>query len=37
MEKVRSIGFVAGLMLLILAAVMIYLSAKGLFTTPSAI
>lgn len=36
MEKVKSIGFVAGLMLLILAAVMIYLSAKGLFTIPSA-
>mgnify|MGYP001060991280 CR=1 FL=1 len=36
MEKVRSIGFVAGLMLLILATVMIYLSAKGLFTIPSA-
>ena len=36
MEKVKSVGFVAGLMLLILAAVMIYLSAKGLFTIPSA-
>lgn len=36
MEKAKSIGFVAGLMLLILAAVMIYLSAKGLFTIPSA-
>ena len=36
MEKVKSIGFVAGLMLLILAAVMIYLSAKGLFTIPAA-
>ena len=36
MEKVKSIGFVAGFMLLILAAVMIYLSAKGLFTIPSA-
>jgi len=36
MEKVKSIGFVAGLMLLILAAVMIYLSAKGLFSIPSA-
>ena len=36
MEKVKSIGFVAGLMLLILAVVMIYLSAKGLFTIPSA-
>lgn len=36
MEKAKSIGFVAGLMLLILAAVMIYLSVKGLFTIPSA-
>lgn len=36
MGKVKSISFVAGLMLLILAAVMIYLSAKGLFTIPSA-
>ncbi len=36
MEKVKSIGFVAGLMLLILSAVMIYLSAKGLFTIPAA-
>lgn len=36
MEKAKSISFVAGLMLLILAAVMIYLSAKGLFTIPSA-
>jgi len=36
MEKVKSVGFVASLMLLILAAVLIYLSAKGLFTIPSA-
>lgn len=36
MEKVKSIGFVTGLMLLVLSAVMIYLSAKGLFTIPSA-
>lgn len=36
MEKVKSIGFVAGLMFLILAAVMIYLSVKGLLTIPSA-
>lgn len=36
MEKVKSIGFIAGIMLLILAAAMIYLSAKGLFSTPSA-
>lgn len=35
MEKVKSVGFIAGLMLL--AAVMIYLSAKGLLTIPSAI
>ena len=36
MEKVKSIGFVAGLMLLILAAVMTYLSVKGLFAIPTA-
>lgn len=36
MEKAKSIGFIAGLMLLLLSAVMIYLSAKGLFTIPSA-
>ena len=32
MEKVKSIGFAIGLMLLILATVMIYLSAKELFS-----
>jgi hypothetical protein len=36
MEKVKPVGFVIGLMLLILAAVIIYLSAKGLLTIPSA-
>ena len=36
MEKVKSVGFVAGLMLLILAAVMTYLSVKGLFAIPTA-
>lgn len=36
MEKVKSMGFIASLMLLILAAVMIYLSIKGLRTIPPA-
>ena len=36
MVRIKSIGFVAGLILLILASVMIYLSAKGLLTIPSA-
>ena len=36
MEKAKSVGFIAGLMLFILAMVMIYLSAKGLLTIPSA-
>lgn len=36
MEKVKSIGFAFSLILLILAAVMIYLSAKGLLAIPSA-
>ena len=36
MERMKSIGFVASLTLLILAAVMIYLSIKGLLTIPSA-
>ena len=35
MGRVRRIGFVACLMLLILAVVMIYLAAKGLLTIPS--
>lgn len=36
MEKVKSVSFVAGIMLLILAAVMTYLSVKGLFAIPIA-
>ena len=36
MNKAKSICLIAGLMLLILAVVMIYLSAKGLLTIPSA-
>ena len=36
MERVKSIGFIAGLMGLSLAAVLIYLSARGLLTIPSA-
>jgi len=36
MEKIKVIGFFAGLMFLILAAVLIYLSARGLLTIPSA-
>ena len=36
MEKVKSIGFVAGIILLILAAVMAYLSVKGLVVIPTA-
>lgn len=36
MGKIKLLGFVIGLMLLILAAVLIYLSAKGLLTIPSA-
>ena len=36
MERMKSIGFVASLTLLILAAVMIYLSIKGLRTIPPA-
>lgn len=36
MEKLKSVGFIAGLMILVLSAVMIYLSAKGLLTIPSA-
>ena len=35
-EKVKPVGFIAGLILLVLAAVMIYLSVKGLLTIPSA-
>lgn len=35
-KRVKFVILVVGLMLLILAAVMIYLSAKGLFTIPSA-
>ena len=36
MDKVKSIGFIAGLMFLILTAVMSYLSVKGMLTIPSA-
>ena len=36
MEKIKFIGFAVSRMLSILAAVMIYLSIKGLFTIPSA-
>lgn len=36
MEKVKSIGFVAGIILLILAVVMAYLSVKGLVVIPNA-
>lgn len=36
MERFRYIGFVVGLIILILSAVIIYLSAKGLLTIPSA-
>ncbi len=36
MEKVKSMGLIASLMLLILAVVMVYLSIKGLLTIPSA-
>ena len=36
MEKVKSIGFAVGLMVSILAAVIIYLSVKGLVAIPSA-
>lgn len=36
MKKAKSVVFIVGLMLLILAAVMIYLSAKGMFAIPSA-
>lgn len=36
MEKVKSIGFILSLMFLILAAMAVYLSVKGLLTIPSA-
>ena len=36
MEKIKSICSIAGILLVILAFAMIYLSAKGLFTIPSA-
>lgn len=36
MEKAKQIGFIGGLMPVILAVVMVYPSAKGLLTIPSA-
>jgi len=35
-EKGKPLGFIIGLMLFVLALVLMYLSAKGLFTIPTA-